>query len=282
MLDNLEFNYKAIIFIVIGTAIIAFLINLSFNRLITKYQYTQNSKLTTYQFLRRFVLVTVYLIGICFAVYQIEPLRSIASSGLAGAGILAVAVGFASQAALSNVISGIFIIIFRPFQINDRLLLRETMVGVVEDITLRHVVIRNFENQRIIIPNTVISEEIIINPDYISDKICKYIDFSISFDSDIDTAKIIMAEEVEAHPLFVDVRSEMDIKSGIPLVTVRVVSIGEYAVKLRAWAWARNSPEGFLLSCDLLESIKKRFDKSDKVEIPYPYRNIVEKANHIK
>jgi len=70
---------------------------------------------------------------------------------LAGAGILAVAVGFASQAALSNIISGVFVVIFKPFRVGDRLKINE-LTGVVEDITLRHTVIRDLENKRIIIP----------------------------------------------------------------------------------------------------------------------------------
>jgi len=99
-------------------------------------------------------------------------LRALASSFLAGAGILAVAVGFASQHALGNIISGVFIVIFKPFRVTDRVKLRE-LTGVVEDITLRHTIIRDFENKRIIIPNFLISEEIIVNSNFEDDRICK-------------------------------------------------------------------------------------------------------------
>ena len=57
---------------------------------------------------------------------------------------------------------------------------------------------------------------------------------------------------------------------------VRVISLGEYSVNLRAWAWAINSPEGFEMACDLNESIKKRFD-AEGIEIPFPYRTLVHK-----
>lgn len=94
-----------------------------------------------------------------WAVYETNALRTVATSLLAGAGILAVAVGFASQQALSNIVSGIMIVIFKPFRVNDRLNIGTTFNGIVEDITLRHTVIRDFENKRIIVPNMVISQE---------------------------------------------------------------------------------------------------------------------------
>ena len=267
-------NFLLIIGIIISTIIGALIVNRFYIRLIRKAGTDANTKLTNYQFLRRFTVVLIYIVGFSFAIYHIPSLKSVASSLLASAGIFAVAIGFASQQALSNIVGGIFIVVFKPFQINDRLIIRDTMVGIVEDITLRHTVLRNFENQRIIVPNSIISGEILVNPDFVNDKICKWIDVGISYDSDIDLAKKIMREEVEKHPLHVDPRSEEQIKEGEPEVPVRVLSLGESSVNLRAWAWAKNSPDGFVLSCDLLESIKKRFDR-EGVQIPFPHRTLV-------
>lgn len=268
-----EYFFEVGVFILL-TVIIGFITNRFFQRLIRKAAEEKDAKLTNYQFLRRFVVALIYVVGFSSAVYIVPPLKTMAGSVLAGAGIFAVAIGFASQQALSNVVGGIFIVVFKPFQINDRLTVRGTMTGIVEDITLRHTVIRNFENQRIIIPNSVISDEILVNPDFINDRICKYIDVGISYDSDIDLAKKIMAEETAKHPFFIDPRNGFDIENGVPLVVVRVLSLGEYSVNLRAWAWAKDSPNGFVMSCDLYESIKKRFDK-EGVEIPLPHRTIL-------
>lgn len=261
--------------IIVATIIIAFLVNRFFVRLIHRSTKEMNSDPTNYQFLRHVSSGLVYMVGFSIAIYSLPALRTLASSLLAGAGILAVAIGFASQHALGNVISGVFIVVFKPFRVNDRLKLREFM-GIVEDITLRHTVIRDFENKRIIIPNTVISNEIIVNSDFVEDKICKFIDIGISYDSDIDLAKKIMEEEVLKHPLHADPRKPEQIEAGVPEVPVRVILLGEYSVNLRAWAWALNSPDAFVLSCDLLESIKKRFDK-EGVEIPFPSRTLVHK-----
>lgn len=263
--------------IILVTILIAFLINRFFRRLIKKSTEEMKNDPTNYLFLRHIVTVLIYIIGFSIAIYSVPDLRTLASSLLAGAGILAVAVGFASQHALSNIISGIFIVIFKPFRVNDRLRVR-TLDGIVEDITLRHTVIRDFENKRILIPNAVISDEVIINSDFAEDKICKWIEVGISFDSDIDKAKEIMRSEAMHHPLAIDARTPEQIAAGTPMITVRVLGLGESSVNLRAWVWTKDSPDGFVLSCDLYESIKKRFDR-EGIEIPFPHRTLFHKNN---
>ena len=274
LIDNLH-HLILFIGIIIITMIVAWLVNRFYKRLIQQSTTIMQNDPTNYYFLGYLITALIYISGFSAAIYTVPSLRAFASSLLAGAGILAVAVGFASQHALSNIISGLFIVIFKPFRINDRLQLQE-LSGIVEDITLRHTVIKNFENRRIIIPNAKISDEILINSNFSEERICKWMDVNISFDSDIDLAKKLMQEEAEAHPFCIDVRTPEDVAAGKPIVSVRVLSLGEYAVHLRAWVWAANSPDGFVMSCDLYERIKKRFDK-EGIEIPFPYRTIVYK-----
>ena len=280
LLNNLQYLFSFSL-IILATFLVAFLVNRFFTNMIKRSTEVLQNDPTNYQFLKHLLNGIIYLVGFSIAIYTIPSLRAVASSLLAGAGILAVAVGFASQQAMSNIISGFFIVIFKPFRINDRLTIRTTFSGVVEDITLRHTVIRNFENRRIIIPNSIISDEIVINSDFVDDKICKWIDVGISYDSDIDKAKVIMRDAVLQHPLHLDPRTPDQIAEGVPEVMVRVLSLGEYAVNLRAWAWAKNTPDSFVMSCDLFESIKKKFDK-EGVEIPFPHRTLVHKNMHNK
>jgi len=235
-----------------------------------------HSDLTNLKFLKRGVTVLIYMVGIGLSIYIVPEFRVIAKGMFASAGLLAIAVGFAAQQALANIVSGVFIVIFKPYKIGDRLVVRTDFTGVVEDINLRHTVIRNFENKRIIIPNSVISNEVLINSNYTDSKIIKWIDMSISYDSDIDLARKIMTEEVEAHPNFIDGRTQLQIDEGEPLVPVRLVSFGDSSVNLRAWAWAEEPGKAFVMGTDLNESIKKRFDK-EGIEIPFPYRTLVYK-----
>jgi len=259
--------------IILLTFILAFLVNRIFKRVIKRSSEEMRNDPTNYIFLSHAIIAIIYTVGFGVAIYVVPSLRTLARSLLAGAGILAVAIGFASQHALSNIISGFFIVLFKPFKVHDRLQVKG-LEGFVEDITLRHTVIRDFEHRRILIPNTVISDEVLINSHFVNDEIRRRVDINISFNSDIDLAKKIMKEEAEKHPLHIDARTPQQKADGEPDVMVRVLKIGEYSVKLRAWTWAKNAKESFILNCDLLESIKKRFDK-EGITIPYPHRVIV-------
>ena len=81
--------------------------------IIVGYIVNRSNDPTNYIFLRRVILGLIYIVGFSLAIYIVPNLRTLAKSMLAGAGILAVAIGFASQHALSNVISGVFIVFFR-------------------------------------------------------------------------------------------------------------------------------------------------------------------------
>jgi small conductance mechanosensitive channel len=265
--------YAVAIGILLTTWAIGYVFDRVFNRFILKSTLVLKNDPTNYKFLKHTIKAVIYLVGIALALSQIEVLRTISSSILAGAGILAVAVGFASQHALSNVVSGVFIVIFKPYRINDRIVIKDTLQGIVEDITLRHTVIRDFQNRRIVIPNTIISNEIIVNADLTDEKVCRFIEIGISYGSDIKKAKEIMREETLKHPLLIDNRTPEQIAEGADQVSVRVLSLGESAVLLRAWAWAANQADAFVLQCDLLESIKERFD-AEGIEIPFPHRTL--------
>ena len=229
---------------------------------------------TRYKFLRNTVSFTVFMLATTLIFSIIPELRSIGITLFAGAGIFAAIIGFASQEAFSNIISGIFIVIFKPFRVGDSIKIGELHQGKVEDITLRHTIIINFENRRIIIPNTAISAQTIINSTIGDEKVCVFIELGVSYDSDLDKAIAVLRETTTNHPNCIDHRSKKEALDGAPKVVVRVMGFGESSVQLRAYAWAATSGEGFVLKCDVFETLKKRF-KEEGIEIPYPHRTLV-------
>ncbi len=266
--------------IIIATFLIAYLVRQTFRKVIKRISLLEDSNVSNYSFFSYIASALIYVIGFSMAIYSVPALKSIGSTLLAGAGVVALAVSFASQQALSNIISGLFIIIFKPFKTGDRITFKgNTLAGIIEDITLRHTVVKDYENRRIIVPNTIISDEVIVNADYNGDPICRWVNIGISYGSDIDLAKSIMAEEAAKHPLRIDRRTPEDIEKGVPEIMVRVINLGAYSVDLRAWVWAENQANAFVVGCDLNESIKKRFD-AEGVEIPFPHQvNILKKVN---
>ena len=223
---------------------------------------------TRFKFFKNTIDFVIYLIAVIVIFRYIPSLRTYGNTLLTGAGVLAAIVGFASQSAFSNIISGIFLVIFKPFGVGDRVQIGQLYSGDVEDITLRHTVIRNFENRLIIIPNSVINNETIVNSTLTNELVCIFIEVIISFNSDADKAMHIMQEEAMKHPECKDNRNRTEKEGGEPQVIVRLINLAESGQQLRAYVWAKDPTAGFILKCDLLKSIKQQFDKRN-IEIPY-------------
>ncbi|MCS5421903.1 MULTISPECIES: mechanosensitive ion channel family protein [Psychrilyobacter] len=270
-------NFKPFFFVILTLIMTFYLVKLMkkiFNKVLRK----SGQEITKFNFIKHFISGIIYLLGIGIALSFIPIFKNVSTSIFAGSGILAIIIGFASQHVLANIVSGVFIELFKPFKIGDRItLMGKTTVGIVEDITLRHTVIRTYENKRIIVPNSVISNELIENTDIIENKVCKFFEIGISYDSDVDKAMDIIKEEVLKHKDYFDNRTIEEVNSGEdPEVTVKVVGYGESSVNLKSWVWAKDNTVGIKFLWDLNYSVKKRFD-AEGIEIPYPYRTIVMK-----
>lgn len=223
---------------------------------------------TNFSFINNSISFIIYSTAVLFIFLKIPFLKQIGAALFAGAGVFAAIIGFASQKAFSNIISGIFILMFKPFRVGDVVEVSGGKSGTVEEITLRHTTIRNFENKRIIIPNSVISDDTIVNSDYVDERIRKYIEFNLDYEANIDRALEIIAEEVIKHPLFLDGRNHEQVMHKEPLVQTKVVALTDYSVKVRAWVWANNSDDAFILYCDVLKSVKERLGK-EKIPLAY-------------
>ncbi len=261
--------------IVIVAIIIARILIGVINAIIKREERQANPNVTQLNFLKNSVRVIVYSIAIIMIINTIPTLKSLGTALFAGAGILAAIIGFASQQAFANVIGGIFIILFKPFRVGDTIEISGS-VGRVLDITLRHVVIRDLENRRIIIPNSQVSEEKIVNSTIEDERILKTIDFGISYESNIDKAMDIIRKEIEQHPFCLDNRTDEEREADEPIVKVKVVALSDSSVDLRAFAWAQTNPKSFEMQWDVLKSVKERFDQ-EGIDIPYPHRTVVQK-----
>jgi small-conductance mechanosensitive channel len=273
-----ENKYVSHLLIPLIILVVAFISTKILRILLTKY-FNKTSKFlkvdqTRFNFVKNAVSFIIFLGAFVVIFYSIPELKALGVTLFAGAGIFAAFLGFASQQAFSNIVSGIFLVIFKPFRVSDHIKIGELNVGIVEDINLRHTVIRNYENRRIVIPNSTISSEIIINSTITDEKICSFMEMGISYDSDMNKAIELIKDEVSNHPNYIDVRTKQDIKDGKPLVRVRVIGWGDSSVNLRAYIWAQDSETAFVTRSDLYKSIKERFD-AEGIEIPFPYRTLV-------
>ena len=104
----------------------------------------------------RFVIVALAVVAV------LDELGIAVAPFIAGLGIAGIALGFAAQDTVQNLIAGVTILLDRPFHVGDNIELHDTF-GTVEEITLRTTRIRTLDNQMAILPNANVISERIIN-----------------------------------------------------------------------------------------------------------------------
>ena len=213
----------------------------------------------------RIATAVIYCLGILSAVSQFKTLSSLVTTLLAGSGILAVAIGLAAQDGFSNIVGGLFLTIFHPFDVGDKVVLpAHNITGVVEDISLRHTVIKTIIGTRFIVPNSVMNSSVIENVNFETEAgVSNWIDVSIAYDADVTKAKQIMARIIREHPLYY-VRPG---KEDSP-VQVLVRTLSDSGMELRAAMCTENLDNSFIACSDARQQIVTAFAKSG-IEIPY-------------
>lgn len=243
---------------------------------------------TRYRFLRNALRSVVGLIALAFVAYNIPSVRSLAVTLFAGAGILAALIGFSAQKAFSNIISGIFIVAFKPFRVGDQITVglgtsgpgQPDRSGLVEDITLRHTVILTFENRRLVVPNSIISDEYIINSSIRDPAICEYVEVPVAYEADLDKTMRLLREICLAHPSRIDRRTADEMQHGVDELPVRLVRMADSALILRAYVWSKDPITARLMHYDLNKSIVERF-RAEELDFPYPTRTIINPSNTV-
>ncbi|MDY6761740.1 MAG: mechanosensitive ion channel family protein [Candidatus Nanohaloarchaea archaeon] len=216
---------------------------------------------TSSRLLLRLADAAIYIIGVGVAVYTVPQLRQLSFALFASASVIGIVIGFAAQEALGNIIAGIFIAIFRPFRVSDRIETQDHY-GKVEDITLRQTVITTPSNERVIVPNAKILDDYIINYSITEEKSRYEIQIGIAYQEDIDQAREIMLEEAEDHELTETGESEVIVKD-----------LSDSAVVMELRIWAEDRVDAWRAGQELREQVKKRFD-DEGVTIPFPQRTV--------
>lgn len=223
---------------------------------------------TIINYVVRFKNLLICLLGLLIYASLVPGLRALMGAMVAGAGITAIVVGFAAKSTLANFISGLSLAVYRPFRIGDKITI-EGEYGTVEDITLRHTIVRTWENKMLIVPNEKIDSMSVINHSIIDSSILLWVEIGVSYDTDIDLVRRLMLEEADRCPHRLRDTEEP---------WVRVIALGDFSIVLRIYVWVPDISESWAARFWLLENIKKRFDRED-VEIPFPYRTIVYKKD---
>jgi len=117
---------------------------------------------TRLRFLRRLILLVVFLVVVAIALSQFTELKRLAAGILASTAVLAAIVGFAAQHTLGNMVAGVQLAISQPIKIGDRIVFDEVS-GRVVDITLSYTYVDPGDGTSVVIPNQMLVDGIVHN-----------------------------------------------------------------------------------------------------------------------
>lgn len=175
---------------------------------------------------------------------------------LGAAGIVGIALGFAAQTSTSNIISGIFLLAERPFQVHDLIQVNNT-TGEVMTVDLLAVKLKTQDNKFVRIPNETMLKSDVINLTKFPERRVD-IPISIGYGSDLEKVNRVLLEELTYLPYILS----------SPPPSIVFTEMGTSSINLIAYAWVKTKDFIDLRSM-ILVKLKERLDK-ENIEIPFP------------
>jgi small conductance mechanosensitive channel len=202
---------------------------------------------------RRLVLFIGFFVGLSALEINIGPVLAI----IGAAGFV---IAFALQNSLSNFASGILMLIYRPFDIDDWIKVAGVL-GKVESMNLLSTQLRTPDNQLIIVPNNSVWGDVITNITGITERRIDLV-FGIGYSDDIDKVQKILEEIVNGH--------ELVLKQ--PEAVVKLHELADSSVNFICRPWAK--PDDYWnVYWDITREVKRRFD-AEGVSIPFPQTDV--------
>jgi len=208
-----------------------------------------------------FVVNLAYVALLAFVIIAaLNQLGIQTASFIAILGAAGLAIGLALQGSLSNFAAGVLMIIFRPFKVDDYIE-GAGVAGTVEEIQIFTTQLRSPDNKTIIVPNSKITGDNIIN---YSTKGTRRVDmvFGIGYEDDIDKARQIILDVVE--------NDERVMKDPAPVALLAELADSSVNFNTRVWS---SADDYWGVYFDTTEMVKKRFD-AEGISIPYPQRDV--------
>lgn len=199
----------------------------------------------------------VFFIGLLIALSQIGLNLAPVLTGFGVAGII---IGFALQDTLSNFASGMMLLIYRPFDVND-LVEAGGVRGKVSHMSLVNTTIRTFDNQIIILPNSKIWGDVIMN---VTHERVRRVDmvFGIGYSDSIPHAERVLAEIIDNH--------EKILKK--PECNIKVQTLNTSSVDFVVRPWVKTD-DYWDVYWDVTREVKMRFD-AEGISIPFPQQDV--------
>lgn len=200
------------------------------------------------------VLVIIYILDL----WGVEIVPILGALGVAG-----LAVALALQPVLSNIFSGVSLIMDKSVKVGDRVVLDMEDWGIIEKIGIRSTRVKTANNEVVIIPNTKLAESNIKNTSLPEPKVRRIASFSVAYGSDLDEVRKIVLSELRK------------IKSVLkdPEPSVRFMEFGSSSLNFNVYFYI----EGYDVKDSVIDEVNSQIYKAlrkNKIEIPFPQLDV--------
>jgi len=182
------------------------------------------------------------------------------TSFVAVLGAAGLAVGLALQGSLGNFAGGVLILIFKPYTIGD-LIEAQGHLGVVKEVQIFNTILLTPTNQRVIIPNGVLSNGSVVN--FSAEGILRVdLKIGIAYESDVSKAKAALLKLLKESPLVLDE----------PAPLTAVVELGNSSVDLVVRPWCKVE-DYWAVYFEITEKAKEVLE-ANGITIPFPQMDV--------
>lgn len=261
-----ESLYQFFSFFVLGVAV--YIVYKIYNEILEEISIRRGGESSTFAKVLRpiFRIIGALIIIIGGLIYGLSIFGIEVTVLLAGAGILGLVISFAAQDTLSNFFSGMYLLLDRPFQIGDLILLESGEYCRVESVGMRSIRLYSlFDDELIILPNNMMANQKIINIVKPDTHIRQRIEVGVAYGSDVEKVKKILYDAATNHP---DVLTDGDYE---PLV--RFTDFGDSSLDFLLIFTVNDVMKQWKTRSDIVTEIDKRF-REENVTIPFPQRTI--------
>jgi len=218
--------------------------------------------------LRRLTVVVVVLLGIAVALFTFPGVRAFGTSLLASAGILSVIVGIAAQSSLANVFAGMTIAFSDMLRIDDAVIVEEEW-GWVEEITLTYVVVRLWDDRRLVLPSTYFTQNPFENWTRHASELLGAVELDVDWRVDTQAMRSALDR----------ILADTDLWDG----RVKVLQVTDALagfVRVRVLVTAKDAPTLFDLRCHVREQLIGWLQRHDEDGLPRQRTELVESNAH--
>lgn len=193
--------------------------------------------------LRRVASIVIWVLAVSLALVQFDVVKSVGVSLLASAGVAGIVLGLAAQRSIATLLAGIQLSITQPIRIGDTVIV-ENEWGTIEEINLTYVVVRVWDQRRLVVPMSKFLEQSFQNWTKVSPELLGTVSVWADFQLPVEDARAELSRILEDNPRF-DGRA-----SG-----VQIVSSTDRTMEVRALVSSKNAGDLWDLRCEVREKL---------------------------